>query len=104
MRFGNSRDIDAYIEGRDIRADAETPSPRDRMNEYVMLRMRLTEGVDEREFASRFGASFEVTFGKRLAAYTEGGFVKKTDNRWAFTPRGMYVSNAILSEILEFDA
>ncbi len=104
VRFGNLRDIDAYIEGRDIRADAETPSPRDRMNEYVMLRMRLTEGVDEREFASRFGASFEDTFGKRLAAYTEGGFVKKTDTRWAFTPSGMYVSNAILSEILEFDA
>ncbi len=104
VRFGNSRDLDAYIEGRDICIDSEMPSPRDRMNEYVMLRMRLAAGVNEEDFEGRFGMSFEKTFGKQLQAYESGGFVKKTADGWAFTPAGMYVSNTILSEILEFDA
>ena len=104
VRFGNSRDLDTYIECRDICIDSEMPSPRDRMNEYVMLRMRLAPGVDEVDFEERFGMSFEKTFGKQLQAYESGGFVKKTADGWAFTPEGMYVSNTILSEILEFDA
>lgn len=104
VRFGNSRELDTYIEGRDIRIDTQKPSPHDRMNEYVMLRMRLAAGVDASDFAARFGVSFEDTFGKRLSTYLSGGFVKKTTNGWAFTPEGMYVSNAILSEILEFDS
>lgn len=103
VRFGNSRDMDAYIEGKNICTDSETPSPRDRMNEYVMLRMRLREGVTAVDFEKRFGEPFENIFGKRLSAYESGGFVKKTAHGWAFTPAGMYVSNAILSEILEFD-
>ena len=103
VRFGNSRDIDAYIEGKDICNDSETPSPRDRMNEYVMLRMRLSAGVNAVDFESRFGVPFEESFGKRLRSYATDGFVQKTAHGWAFTPSGMYVSNAILSDILEFD-
>ena len=104
VRFGNSRDLDAYVEGKSICIDSETPSPRDRMNEYVMLRMRLAAGVNENDFEERFGTPFENTFGKKLRAYESGGFVRQTKDGWAFTPAGMYVSNAILSEILEFDA
>uniref|UniRef100_UPI0025A1FB14 hypothetical protein n=1 Tax=Klebsiella pneumoniae TaxID=573 RepID=UPI0025A1FB14 len=69
-----------------------------------LLGMRLSAGVDESDFKTRFGVSFEETFGARLAVYETGGFVKKTARGWAFTTEGMYVSNAILSDILEFDA
>lgn len=103
VRFGNSRDMDAYIEGKDVCDDAETPSPRDRMNEYVMLGMRLSAGVDATDFERRFGVPFEDTFGRRLDAYSAGGFVKRTARGRAFTPAGMYVSNAILSDVLEFE-
>ena len=72
------------------------------MNEYVMLRMRLTEGVCASEFARRFGCDFEAVFGKRLAAYERHGLVERTDDGWHFTREGFYVSNAILSEILDF--
>lgn len=103
VRFGNSRDMDAYIEGKDVCDDVETPSPRDRMNEYVMLGMRLSAGVDATDFERRFGVPFEDTFGRRLDAYSAGGFVKRTARGRAFTPAGMYVSNAILSDVLEFE-
>lgn len=101
-RFGNSRDISAYIEGRDVLCEREEPSDRERQNEYVMLRMRLCDGVSVRAFEEKFGVDFEETFGKALSRYLTGGFVRKTEDGYAFTPQGMYVSNTILSEILDF--
>jgi oxygen-independent coproporphyrinogen-3 oxidase len=101
-RFGNSRDLAVYIEGGSIESDRETPTRSQRMNEYVMLRMRLTEGVCASEFARRFGCDFEAVFGKRLEAYEPHGLVERTDDGWHFTREGFYVSNAILSEILDF--
>ena len=101
-RFGNSRDLDAYIEGKDICVETEVPTPVERMNEYVMLRMRLCEGVSAKAFATRFNADFEELFGKKLAAYEPDGFVRRTRDGWAFTAKGFSVSNAILSEVLDF--
>lgn len=101
-RFGNSRDLAAYTEGGSIESDRETPTRSQRMNEYVMLRMRLTEGVRATEFQRRFDCAFEDVFGKRLAAYERHGLVERTDDGWHFTREGFYVSNAILCEILDF--
>ena len=101
-RFGNSRDLPAYLDGMEIETEREHPDVRERQNEYVMLRMRLSKGVSASLFERRFGMDFEGLFGKKLSKYVDGGFVKRQDDTYAFTPRGMYVSNAILSEILEF--
>ena len=102
-RFGNSRDLSGYLQGKAIREMCETPSPKERMNEYVMLRMRTAEGVLADAFFCRFGVAFEGLFGASLAPYIAGGLVKRSARGWSFTPEGMCVSNAILSEILEFD-
>ena len=70
-------------------------------DEYVMLRMRLAEGVDKADFSHRFGTSFEKCYGD-LTPLIKGGFLKNDDSRVAFTARGMQLSNAILSEWLDF--
>ena len=67
-----------------------------------MLRMRLSEGIRAAAFEARFGKGFEERFGCRLEKYRKGDFVRRTDGGYAFTPEGMYVSNAILSDVLEF--
>lgn len=101
VRFGNSRDLFAYNEGRGILAESEEPTRRDRMNEYVMLRMRLCDGVSASAFEDRFGESFDERFGRSLSRYLDGGFVCRRGDGYAFTPSGMYVSNTILSEVLD---
>ncbi len=103
VRSGNSRDALAYIEGRDIECEREIPSENDRMCEYVMLRLRLTKGIDVGTFRSRFGADFEEMFGKKLSRYLPMGLLRRTPAGYALTPEGMYVSNSILSDILDFD-
>lgn len=42
-RFGNSRDLNAYLCGAPMLCDDETPDRDERENEYVMLRMRLAD-------------------------------------------------------------
>ena len=64
--------------------------------------MRLAAGVDKQDFERRFGLSFESAYGD-LETLTERGLIKNDATRVAFTARGMQVSNAILSEWLDFD-
>ena len=101
-RFGNSRDLPAFLAGGAIEEERETPSERERANEYVMLRMRLRNGVSASAFDERFGGGFEASFGAALQKYLPMGLVERRGDGYAFTPEGMYVSNAILSEILDF--
>ncbi|MBE6554414.1 MAG: radical SAM family heme chaperone HemW [Ruminococcaceae bacterium] len=101
-RFGNSRDLDAYLSGEPIEWERETPSREARMSEYVMLRMRLCEGVIARDFEQRFGVSFAARYADRLAPYAQMGLLSTRRDATAFTAEGFYVSNAILSEILDF--
>ncbi|MBO7274223.1 MAG: radical SAM family heme chaperone HemW, partial [Clostridia bacterium] len=104
VRFGNSRDMEAYIAGLDITEEKETPDKEERVDEYVMLRFRLCEGVDVRTFEERFGISFEETYGKKLIPFVSEGLVCKKEGRYFLLPKGMLVSNMILSEILKFDS
>lgn len=101
-RFGNSRDMRTYLDGGDILAERERPDERERENEYVMLRMRLCDGVSAADFRARFGKDLETYFGEGLSRYLDGGFVQRRGDGYAFTPKGMYVSNTILSDVLEF--
>ncbi len=80
-----------------------TLSPNERVGEYIMLRLRLTDGISSREFAARFGLNFDALYGRRLQLYIDNGFMVYDGDRYFFTPKGMYVSNYILSTILDFD-
>ena len=99
-RFAHSRDIEAYLRGESIIIDIETRSQREMMNEYVMLGMRLSEGVSRKDFTARFDRELLEEF-KTLEKFTPE-FVGIDGDGCRFTERGMFVSNFILSEILDF--
>jgi oxygen-independent coproporphyrinogen-3 oxidase len=101
-RFGNSRDLDAYIKGEDITEEREEIGKEERKNEYVMLRMRLASGLSRADFEARFGEALDARFGAALQRYISLGLVRRTHDGYVFTPDGWYVSNTILSEILDF--
>jgi hypothetical protein len=78
-------------------------SPRERLGEYIMLRFRLKEGLICRDFARLFGFSFEDLYGRKMAPYVKNGFATYNGDAFALTPKGMFVSNYILSDILDFE-
>ena len=102
VRFGNGRDFQRYLGGEDITEERETPDCKERLSEYVMLRMRLNEGIEFRALEERFGADAVEWARKSFAPYKEGDFLRMTQDRVAFTAEGMLVSNSILSDVLEF--
>ncbi len=72
----------------------------ERVGEYVMLRLRMNAGIAVSEFHRRFGKDFDAMYGEKLSRFISGGYVTHRDGVWALTPRGMFVSNYILSDIL----
>ncbi|MBQ8508673.1 MAG: radical SAM family heme chaperone HemW [Clostridia bacterium] len=78
-------------------------APSERVGEYIMLRLRLTDGISSEQFRQRFGLNFDALYGRKLKLYIDNGFMTFDGDSYAFTPKGMYVSNYILSNILDFD-
>ena len=101
-RFGNSRDVMAYIAGKEITAERECPDLGERIKEYLMLRLRLCEGLESVAMRERFGVTPEALCGKTIERQLRLGFLQKTDRGYAFTREGFYVSNTLLSELLDF--
>lgn len=67
--------------------------------EYIMLALRLKEGLSFSEFEERFQKSLSPVFMKKIRKYAEMGLMEVNDFRACFTPEGFLVSNAILSDI-----
>lgn len=98
VRFAHSRDVDAYIEGRDTIIEVERIGERDAMDEFAMLGMRLSRGVSCAEFEERFGREFFSVFPNFKKYAPE--FVCFDGGVCRFTEKGMLVSNTILADAL----
>ncbi len=97
VRFSNSRDIEGYLNGVDIRELSEVISGGEAMDEYVMLSMRLSEGINISEFDRLFKVDFMSHYGDSFKRFSPE-YVYIDGNVCRFTDRGMFVSNYILSE------
>ena len=75
--------------------------PEERRAEYVMLRLRLAEGIDVADYAARFGRDFYGDFEKVLAKYRSAGLLREDGGSVALTPSGMLLSNSVLADLLE---
>ena len=107
-RFSSTRVVRDYIDGLEIIgsdiniiASCDKIRSRESMDEYVMLGMRLEEGICVRDFDARFGVSFKEKYGVLLDEYIKDGFVTFDGERYRFTSNGMFVSNYILSSVLD---
>lgn len=68
--------------------------------EFLMLGLRLTDGISLDELNERFGISLESLLDAPLEPYIQQGFVTLTDGRLALTDKGFFVSSYILSDLL----
>lgn len=69
--------------------------------EYVMLKLRVKDGIDFSEYKSKFGIDFtEKAIGK-AKLFEKNGLVKLTDRGFHLTSKGFLVSNTIIAEIID---
>lgn len=105
VRYSLGRDLDRYINGvlrgGDLDLESETLPNWTRDTEYLMLRLRTTEGIDPRHFENTFRQRFSV-FLPLLETYEAAGLAQRgAQGSWHLTPRGFLVSNAVIGELLD---
>ncbi len=106
-RFSCRCDLHAYLDAakkQDFSSVIQTEESLTQtalLEEYAMLRLRLTDGISDKEMQRRFGISFSSHYGEIAQKYCKTGFLKKENDTWSFTKKGFLVSNTILSDLLD---
>ena len=103
-RYSFVQDLDAYIQGvlqgGDIIDESEIIPKRERCGEYLMLRLRTVQGLNEQEYRSTYFMDF-APLQARLEQFRAQGWAEQTDGRWHFTPKGFLLSNQLIGDLLE---
>ena len=103
-RYSFVQDLDAYIQGvlqgGDIIDESDIIPKRERCGEYLMLRLRTVQGINEQEYRSTYFMDF-APLQARLEQFRAQGWAEQTDGRWHFTPKGFLLSNQLIGDLLE---
>lgn len=99
-RFFYSRSLEKFknniIEQDDDCSDSET---------FIMLKLRLTKGLDLSELKSRFDISPSPAFFRKAKLFQKAGLCRLTHQKetvfLSLTPKGFLLSNSIILELLE---
>ena len=104
-RYAWVRDLEGYVKGvleGGPLLDSEDLIPQEeRSCEYLMLRLRTAQGIEEWEYRGRYFMDFSP-IEERLEQFAAQGWAEKTtEGRWRLTPKGFLVSNQLLADLLE---
>ncbi len=103
-RFTIAPDIEKYMDGvlnkGAILSECETVPMRERAGEYLMLRLRTVDGVEEGEYAKSFLLPFEP-LEEVFQKLAKQDLCKNVSGRWRLTPKGFMLSNSIIVLLLE---
>ena len=103
-RFTIMRDLQGYIEGiqtgGQVLQEVQEVPGRERAGEYLMMRLRLSAGIDPAEYEQKFLLPFGPLEQAMLRFKDQGLAVKTFDGRWHLTPEGFLLSNTIISDLM----
>lgn len=109
-RFNNTRDMCSYLGNpTGCRENVQKLSTEEKMEEFMFLGLRLTEGVDPAEFADCFGCSPQEVYGDVIEKNIREGLLYRKQyrgsdgeekERLALTEFGLDVSNYVMQQFL----
>ncbi len=100
VRCGNGYDIKEYIEKNGTTEKTDIDRVDDRESEYIMLHLRMKEGICDADFCLEFGELFSEKYSAPLKKFLKTEYMEQNNGRYFLTDKGMYVSNSILLEII----
>ena len=107
IRYSYIKDLREYIAGVhrkvSIVDEYEEITPLERAVEYVMLGMRTSRGISRYDYVTRTQCDWRP-IRQVLEAFKEKGWVKQTEDRYAFTVPGFLISNTLIGIMLETQA
>ncbi|MBA4493124.1 radical SAM family heme chaperone HemW [Paenactinomyces guangxiensis] len=104
VRHANLKGIRAYIEkvenGTRPVAEQYTVDRTEEMENFMILGLRLLDGVSRTRFQSLYGTTVEETFGPALSRLLEQGLIQKKGDRIALTEKGLIFGNEVFASFL----
>jgi oxygen-independent coproporphyrinogen-3 oxidase len=106
-RFSNPSELKKYIlsgERKAFEIKAFERKIREVMNEnemifeYIMLQLRLTQGLKFAEFKNKFSKDFKEIYKEQIEKLLENGLIKLDDEGIRLTKRGMDLSNYVFAQ------
>lgn len=99
-RYAYPRSVKGFIEGAE-REEVYENTPEDRVEEFVMLSLRLSDGLDLERLEGEFGITPDDSFFALIKELEKHGLLKQKNNRVALTDEGFFVSNSVIVKVME---
>ena len=96
-RFYYPRDSRAFLNGEPPVSDGEGGGE----EEYIMLALRLKEGLCFKKYRERFGKDLNDGIKKAALPLKDAGLLNINNDSISLTDRGMLLSNSIITNLLE---
>ncbi len=101
VRYSNPADLKMYCVSGFNRIVHERMNYEDLMFEYIMLRLRLSEGVDIHEFNSRFSTDFIKIYQEQISHLGKNNLIELSDGHIKLTEKGMDISNYVFEKFMQ---
>ena len=104
IRTSNVANVADYVKniraGRDVSQVEELVTKSAAMEEFCLLGLRMTAGIDAKIFYERFGENIFDVYGKVIEKNFKLGLLQVDGDKIFLTPRGFEVSNVVLADFL----
>jgi oxygen-independent coproporphyrinogen-3 oxidase len=106
-RHSNVRGVQAYIDGaqRQLpRLETHPVTTREAMEDFMMVGLRMLEGVKQADFAAQFGSGRQIgaIFGETLDRLMEQGLLERipSEEGYRLTARGVFLGNEVFGAFI----
>jgi len=103
-RQWNVASIKAYISALENNTpyfEKEELTLYDRYNDYVMVSLRTSDGLDFDFLSSEFGQNLATYFLDNIRIYIENNSVIQSEKKYRLSPQGIMISNQILIQLIK---
>lgn len=99
-RFSNANNIEDYINNVENKEIEEVQTLEDKQNEFMLLGLRMLNGVDIASFKQKFGQNPIYLYRDRLNKLVEDGLVVIDLNHIKLTNKGLDLANLVFEEFI----
>ncbi|MDD4123482.1 MAG: radical SAM family heme chaperone HemW [Bacilli bacterium] len=98
IRYANSSSITDYVRGKIVKEE-KMIGKNEQEFEYIMLRLRLKEGIILKDYLSKFGVDFFSKYCQQVEKLENQGLLKKDDRSIYVSEKGIYILNYIITTL-----
>jgi len=103
LRYANPADMSVYrdqINREEVMPEAENCAGQRARDDYLMMGLRLTSGVSFSEYANKFGTDLRQDKRAVIDKLLGLGLVETDKHCLRLSPKGLFISNSVIGELL----